>query len=54
MSKIVNTAKTVYYIIAAIATLISAVLMVLFFRKPKIDEIIDTAEDIAETLTDVE
>lgn len=51
MSKILNGAKTIYYIIAAIATVISAVIMVVFFRRSrKIDDIFEAVEDVAETI----
>lgn len=54
MSKILNGAKTIYYVVAAIATVISAVIMVVFFRHhSKIENIIDTAEDIAENVEDL-
>lgn len=52
MSKILNGAKTVYYIVAAIATVISVIIMAVFFRKSKIDELIDTVEDVTESVED--
>lgn len=54
MSKILNGAKTVYYVVAAIATVISAIIMIVFFKhSKKIDEIIDNAEDIAEAVEEL-
>ena len=54
MSKILNGAKTIYSVVAAIATVISAVIMVVFFKhgKKSIDEVIDTIDDVAETVED--
>lgn len=55
MSKIVNGAKTIYYVVAAIATVISAIIMIVFFKKSKkIEDIIETADDIAEAIEDYE
>ena len=55
MSKIVNGAKTIYYIAGAIGIVISTAILYLFFKpkKKNIDKLVDAATDMAENLTDV-
>ena len=52
MSKIVNGAKTVYYIVGAIGMVVSATILILFFH-PKKKDIVEAAVDTAETLDEV-
>ena len=55
MSKIVNGAKTIYYIAGAIGIAISTAILWVFFkpRKKSVDKLMDVATDMAENLTDV-
>lgn len=55
MSKIVNGAKTIYYVVGAIGIVISTAILWIFFKpkKKNIDNLVDAATDMAESLGDV-